>query len=305
LSGINFIDELFLGSQDNHPSNMKNNKGRNTYFFLPLILGIIGFIFQLTKNKKQFWVLFILFIFTGVALKLYLNERPFEPRERDYALVGSFYIFAIWIGMGVYALFEEFKKLLNPKILAPVVTVICLLAVPTVMAYQNWDDHDRSGRYTAQSMAKSYLESVQEDAGAMLFTIGDNDTFALWYAQEIEGYRTDVRTINTSLFATDWYIDQMKRKAYESDPIPSQLTHDKYAYGVRDAVYYQGLTDERWDIKRFMDWIANDDHTLRTLIQRQGGDISQYPENYLNIVFYPTNKIRVPEIGRASCRERA
>ncbi len=294
LSGINFIDELFLGSQENLPSDMKNNKGRNTYFFLPLILGIIGFIFQLTKNKKQFWVLFILFIFTGVALKLYLNERPFEPRERDYALVGSFYIFAIWIGMGVYALFEEFKKLLTPKILAPVVTVVCLLAVPVVMAYQNWDDHDRSGRYTAQSMAKSYLESVQEDVGAMLFTIGDNDTFALWYAQEIEGYRTDVRTINTSLFATDWYIDQMKRKAYESDPIPSQLTHNKYAYGVRDAVYHQALTDERWDIKKFMDWIANDDHTLKTLIKRQGGDISQYPENYLNIIFYPTNKIRVP-----------
>ena len=294
LSGIGFIDKMHLGSQDNLPSDVENNKGRNTYFFLPLILGLIGLLFQIKSDKQQFWVLFILFLFTGLALKTYLNERPFEPRERDYALIGSFYIFAIWIGMGVYALFDEFKKLLQPKILAPAVTAVCLLAVPTVMAYQNWDDHDRSDRYTAQSMAKSYLESVQKDAGAMLFTIGDNDTFSLWYAQEIEGYRTDVRTINTSLFATDWYIDQMKRKAYESDPIPSQLTHDKYAYGVRDAVYYQGLTDERWDIKKFMDWISNDENTFRNLIKKRGGNVNDYPENYLNIIFYPTNKIRVP-----------
>lgn len=283
LSGIPFIDKVRLGSQDNLPSDVQHNKARNTYFFLPLLLGIIGLIFQLRKNKQQFWVLFVLFMFTGLALKVYLNERPFEPRERDYALVGSFYVFAIWIGIGVYALFDEFKKRLKPKLLAPLVTLICLLAVPAVMAYQNWDDHDRSNRYTAQSMAKAYLDSVQKDAGAMLYTIGDNDTFALWYAQEIEGYRTDVRTINTSLFATDWYIDQMKRKAYESDPIPSQLTHDKYAYGVRDAVYYQPLTENRWDIKDFINWIASDDP--RTKIKIGEGQ---------EVVFYPTHKIRVP-----------
>ncbi len=283
LSGIKFIDELRLGSQDNLPSDVKNNKGRNTYFFLPFILGIIGFLFLLKVDRQQFWILFILFLFTGLALKTYLNERPFEPRERDYALVGSFYIFSIWIGIGVYALFDEFKKLLKPKILAPIITAVCLLAVPTVMAYQNWDDHNRADRYTAQAMAKSYLESIQENNGSMIFTIGDNDTFALWYAQEIEGYRTDIRTINTSLFATDWYIDQMKRKAYESDPIPSQLTHDKYAYGIRDVVYYQELTDERWDIKDFMKWIASDDP--RTKIKTQNGQ---------EIFFYPTNKIRVP-----------
>ena len=294
LSGIKFVDEWRLGSQDNLPSDVKNNKGRNTYFFLPLILGLIGFLFLLKVDKQQFWILFVLFLFTGLALKTYLNERPFEPRERDYALVGSFYIFSIWIGIGVYALFDEFKKLLKPKVLAPVVTAICLLAVPTVMAYQNWDDHNRADRYTAQAMAKSYLESIQKNNGSMIFTIGDNDTFALWYAQEIEGYRTDVRTINTSLFATDWYIDQMKSKAYESDPIPSQLTHDKYAYGIRDIVYYQGLTDERWDIKKFMDWIENDKNTFGNLIRKQGGDTSRYPENYLKTIFYPTNKIRVP-----------
>ncbi|MBL7473910.1 glycosyltransferase family 117 protein [Robertkochia sediminum] len=294
LSGIKFADEWRLGPQDNLPSDVLNNKGRNTYYFLPLILGLIGFLFLLKTSKQKFWVLFVLFMFTGLALKVYLNERPFEPRERDYALVGSFYVFSIWIGMGVYAIFEEFKKFLAPKILAPAVTAICLLAVPTVLATENWDDHDRSNRYTAQSIAKSYLESIQEDAGAMLFTIGDNDTFSLWYAQEVEGYRTDVRTINTSLFATDWYIDQMKKAAYESAPIPSQLEHSQYAYGVRDAVYLQQLTEERWDIKKFMDWIANDDYTMDMILKRRGIDPEAYPESYRNLHFYPTNKIRVP-----------
>ncbi|TRZ46382.1 DUF2723 domain-containing protein [Robertkochia solimangrovi] len=294
LSGIDFVDSNRLGSQDNLPSDVLNNKARNTYYFLPFLLGIIGFLFLLKVSKEYTWVLFVLFMFTGLALKIYLNERPFEPRERDYALVGSFYVFSIWIGMGVFALFDELKKFISPKILAPAISVICLIAVPGILASQNWDDHDRSNRFTAQSMAKSYLDSIEEDAGSMLFTIGDNDTFSLWYAQEIEGYRTDVRTINTSLFATDWYIDQMKRAAYESKPIPSQLTHDKYAYGVRDAVYYQPLTNERWDIKRFMNWIANDDNTIENLVKKQGKDISGYPESYLNLHFYPTNKIRVP-----------
>ncbi|MGS2741530.1 glycosyltransferase family 117 protein [Sinomicrobium sp. M5D2P17] len=294
LSGIKFIDEWHLGPQDNLPSDELNNKGRNTYFFLPMILGIIGLIFQIRRNPKQFWALFVFFMFTGIAIQFYTNVRPFEPRERDYSLVGSFYIFAIWIGIGVFALYEEFKKRLSPKILAPAVTAACLLAVPAVMAYQNWDDHDRSGRYTAEAIARNYLNSIQEDAGSIIFSIGDNDTFGLWYIQEIEGHRTDVRVINSSLFATDWYIDQMKRKAYESEPIPSQLTHAQYAYGVRDAIYYQNLTDERWDIKRFMDWVANDDNTIGNLIKRQGGDVRQYPENTKSTIFYPTNKIRIP-----------
>ncbi|UGU14336.1 DUF2723 domain-containing protein [Sinomicrobium kalidii] len=294
LSGIGFIDEWHLGSQDNLPSDVLNNKARNTYFFLPLILGLIGLIFLIRRNPKQFWVLFVFFMFTGIAIQFYTNVRPFEPRERDYSLVGSFLIFSIWIGIGVFGLYEEFKKWLTPKILAPVVTVVCLFAVPVLMASHNWDDHDRSGRYTAEAIARNYLNSVQEDKGGIIFSIGDNDTFGLWYIQEIEGHRTDVRVINSSLFATDWYIDQMKRKAYESDPIPSQLTHSQYAYGIRDAVYYQQLTDERWDIKRFMNWIANDENTIGNLIKRQGGDLSQYPENTKSTIFYPTNKIRIP-----------
>lgn len=296
LSGINLIDNARLGNQENLPSDIKNNKGRNTYFFLPLLLGIIGLIFQISKNPKQFWVLFVFFMFTGLAIQFYTNPGIFQPRERDYSLVGSFYVFGIWIGLGVYGLFDEFRKLVSPKILAPAITMVCLLAVPVVMAFQNWDDHDRSNRYTARSTAMAYLSSTQEDAGSILFTIGDNDTFPLWYVQEIEGFRTDVRVVNTSLFATDWYIDQMKMKAYESNPIPSQLTHEKYRFGSRDAIYYHGLSENRWSIKDFMNWVDSDSEQtkFKSILQKQGADLSQYSESNLDVVFYPTNKIRIP-----------
>ena len=296
LSGIGFIDSLRLGSQSNLPSDWKNNKARNTYFFLPLILGILGIVFQISKNPKQFWVLFVFFMFTGLAIQFYTNPYIFQPRERDYSLVGSFFIFCIWIGIGVYGLFDEFRKLLSAKIAAPAITALCLLAVPLLMGFQNWDDHDRSNRYTAQSTAKAYLDSCQKDSGAILFTIGDNDTFPLWYVQEIENYRTDVRIVNTSLFATDWYIDQMKRKAYESQPIPSQLTHDKYHYGARDAIYHQSISENRWNIKDFMNWVGSDNPQtkIKYILEKQGADLSQYSEGNLEIVYYPTNKIRIP-----------
>ncbi len=296
LSGIGFMDSLRLGSQKNLPSDWENNKGRNTYFFLPLLLGIIGIVFQISRNPKQFWVLFVFFMFTGLAIQFYTNPYIFQPRERDYSLVGSFYIFCIWIGIGVYGLFDEFRKFIAPKIAAPVIATICLLAVPLLMGFQNWDDHDRSGRYTAPATAKAYLDSCQEDAGAILFTIGDNDTFPLWYAQEIEQYRTDVRIVNTSLFATDWYIDQMKRQAYDSEPIPSQLTHDKYRYGTRDAIYYRGITENRWSIQDFINWVGSDKPQTKFghILESQGADISEYPQSTLDIIYYPTNKIRIP-----------
>ena len=307
ISGIDFIDGMRpeLGSQKNLPSDIENNKGRNTYFFLPLLLGIIGLIFQISKNPKQFWVLAIFFLFTGLAIQFYTNPSIFQPRERDYSLVGSFYIFAIWIGLGVYGLFDEFKKLLSPKVLAPIVTVVCLLSVPLLMAFQNWDDHDRSNRFTAQSTAKAYLDSCQEDVGAMLFTIGDNDTFPLWYVQEIEGHRTDVRVICTSLFETDWYVDQMKRKAYTSEAIPSQIEHKKYRTGNRDVLYNYNVdplfnkevSKSRWNIKAFIDWVESDkpETKLKYILENQNDvDLSQYSEDALNIVYYPTNKIRIP-----------
>jgi len=281
LSGIKFIDEMRLGSQDNLPSDQLNNKARNTYFFLPFILGIIGIGYHAYRDQKSFYVLLILFLFTGLALKIYLNERPFEPRERDYALVGSFYVFAIWIGLGVYAIYDWVKKYLQPKVAGPAVIAVSLLAAPVLMAAQNWDDHDRSGRYTARAMAMAYLSSCEPNA--ILFTIGDNDTFPLWYMQEIEGYRTDVRIVNTSLFMTDWYIDQMKAKAHQSDPMPISFKHEQYVQGTRDYMIYDPQIDTRWNIKDFINFIASEDE--RAKLELNNGH---------KVNYYPTNKIRIP-----------
>jgi hypothetical protein len=279
ISGIKFMDSLHLGSQDNLPSDVLNNKGRNVYYFLPFILGLIGLMYHANKDLKSFYVLLALFLFTGFALKIYLNERPFEPRERDYALVGSFYVFAIWIGFGVYSLYETAKTYLAPKIAGPIIIGASLLAAPVLMASQNWDDHDRSGKYTAVAMAKSYLNSC--DPNAILFTIGDNDTFPLWYAQEIEKVRTDIKIVNTSLFMTDWYIDQMKTKTYESNPLPISFVHDEYVGDKLDYVAHIPKIESRWDIKDFINFIKNPKST----VEMQNGQ---------TIHFYPTNKVRIP-----------
>ncbi|GAB5401161.1 MAG: DUF2723 domain-containing protein [Aureisphaera sp.] len=281
LSGIKPLDELRLGSQDNLPSDMADNKARNTYFFLPLILGILGLVFHAKNDNKSFWVLLVLFLFTGLALKVYLNERPYEPRERDYALVGSFYVFAIWIGYGVYALYEILKEYIKPKTAIPVVLGVTLLAAPILMATQNWDDHDRSGRRTANAMGKMYLDSCAENS--ILFTIGDNDTFALWYQQNIEKYRQDVRIVNTSLFQTDWYIDDMKKKAFTSDPIPSQLSHDKYRYGTRDVIAFMETKEDTIDIKTWMNWVESENPA--TKVELNSGQL---------ISSFPTKVIRIP-----------
>ncbi|TRX30146.1 DUF2723 domain-containing protein [Flavobacterium franklandianum] len=279
LSGIPFIDELHLGTQQNLPSDVLNNKGRNVYFFLPLILGLIGIMYHASRDRKSFYVLLVLFLFMGLALKIYLNERPFEPRERDYALVGSFYVFGIWIGFGVYALYESLQKYLAPKIAGPLIIGASLVAVPVLMGFQNWDDHDRSDKYTATALAKSYLESC--DPNAILFTIGDNDTFPLWYAQEIEHVRTDVKIVNTSLFMTDWYIDQMKSKSYESNALPISFTHNEYVGDKLDYTAHIPKVESRWEIKDFIDFIKNPKST----VEMQNGQ---------TIHFYPTNKIRIP-----------
>lgn len=286
LSGITFIDEFFLGSQKNLPSEVLENKGRNKYYFLPLILGLIGLFYHIKNDKNNFYVLFMFFIFTGLAIVFYTNPKPFEPRERDYAVVGSFYVFTIWIGFGVLALYERFKHKLKPTPLAIGITIISLLAVPTIMAKENWDDHDRSGKYATFNNAKAYLDSTQENA--IMFTIGDNDTFPLWYMQEVENYRTDIKLINTSLFAKDWYIDQQKRKTYLAEPIPSQLTHDDFKEGSLDVAYhypyaYPQFKDSIIDIKFLMRWLQSDD--IRTFIDFEEND---NPEKV-----YPTNKIRL------------
>jgi len=238
ISGISFIDNARLGDQSKLPDYIKNNKANNKYYFLPLILGIIGLI-ALYKNgskaNRDFWVVLTFFIMTGLAIIVYLNQTPLQPRERDYAYAGSFYAFAIYIGLGVLGILEFLPKLKKNSVFAISITLICLLAVPTLMATQNWDDHNRSNRYTARDFAKNYLNTC--DSNAIIFTNGDNDTFPLWYAQEVEGIRTDVRVINLSYLNTDWYIDQMKSKAYDSDIVPFSLTYDQYVEGTRDVVY--------------------------------------------------------------------
>ncbi len=295
ISGIKPIDEWLLGlSQDNLPSDVLDNKARNTYYFLPLILGLIGLFFLYNKDKKIFWTLLVFFLFTGLAIQVYTNVRPFEPRERDYSLVGSFYVFAIWIGFGAYALFNALQKFSKHQLLAPAIAVVCLALVPGVLAANNWDDHDRSGRETAHAMAIKYLESC--DPNAILFTIGDNDSFPLWYAQEIEGIRKDVRVVNTSLFQTDWYIDQMKRKAYESDPIPSSLSHDKYKFGTRDYIIKDTITSDTIPIKEFMNFITSDDPRTkyRHVLQQGGYDLSRIRSQELNANYLPTENVRIP-----------
>jgi len=297
ISGINFIDEIHLGmSQDNLPSDVLNNKGRNTYYFLPLLLGLIGLFFMFNSDKKLFWIMLVFFLFTGLAIQVYTNVRPFEPRERDYSVVGSFYVFAIWIGFGAYAFYDFLLKFTKHKLLAPAVTLVCLVLVPGILAANNWDDHDRSGKKTANSMARKYLESCAPNA--ILFSIGDNDSFPLWYLQEIEGVRTDVRVVNTSLFQTDWYIDQMKRKAYESDPIPSQLTHDQYKYGTRDALPVEQVLPDSvsLDIKEALNFVTSDNPRAKYkyVLQQKGYDTSIMRSQDLETNYLPTKHLRVP-----------
>jgi hypothetical protein len=291
LSGISFIDEWRLGSQENLPSDVKNNRARNTYYFLPLILGILGLVFHAKNDKKSFWVLLVFFLFTGLALKIYLNERIYEPRERDYALVGSFYVFALWIGYGVYALYEVAKDYLKPKTAIPIVLGATLLAGPILLATQNWDDHDRSNKRTANSMGRMYLDSCDENG--ILFTIGDNDTFALWYQQNVEQYRQDIRIVNTSLFQTDWYIDDMKKQAFSSSPIPSQLTHDKYTYGTRDVIAFQETKEDTVDIKTWMDWVASENPITKVELN-SGQMISSFPSKIIRV---PVDKEAVLRSG--------
>jgi len=295
ISGFDSIDKYLLDiSQDNLPSDVVNNKARNTYYFLPLLLGLIGLFFLFNRDKKLFWTMLVFFLFTGIAIQVYTNVRPFEPRERDYSLVGSFYVFALWIGFGVFAIYEKLSRFSKTSLLAPIVSIVCLVAVPGILISQNWDDHDRSKRETAHAMAIQYLESC--DPNAIIFTIGDNDTFPLWYAQEIEGIRRDVRVVCTSLFNVDWYIDQMKRKAYESAPIPSSLTHEQYKWGTRDYIIKEVVTEDTLSLNQFLGFITSDDERTKYkhVLQQQGYDTSGQRNQDLNANYLPTENVRIP-----------
>ena len=238
ITGIPFIDNVLVGNQELLPSDLKNNKGHNVFFCLPLILGLIGLFWQAYKGEsgvQQFWVVFFLFFMTGLAIVLYLNQTPLQPRERDYAYAGSFYAFAIWIGMGVAGIAQWLEKKIGEKPAAILATVACLM-VPVQMVSQTWDDHDRSGRYTCSDFGLNYLNSVPEQGHPIIFTNGDNDTFPLWYNQEVEENRTDVRVCNLSYLQTDWYIDQMKRDSYDSPAVPIEWDRLEYVQGHNEAV---------------------------------------------------------------------
>ena len=286
LSGVAPIDAARLGPQENLPSSMTTNKGYNRFYFLPLILGLIGLFFHFKSDKLDGFIVFLLFVLTGVAIIVYLNNTPYQPRERDYGYVGSFYAFAIWIGLGVYGIAD----LLSKKVAANMATIIAIItglfSAPVLMAKEGWDDHDRSDRYTARDFAANYLNSCAPNA--ILFTNGDNDTFPLWYAQEVEGIRTDVRVVNLSLSNTDWYIEQMRRKAYDSDPIPLTLKEEQYRQGTRDyvPVYYNPNiikdSTKYYSIKQLMEFVASEDPQAK--IQTQSG---------MELSYLPTDKVKI------------
>ena len=335
LTGIKAIDAQRLGNQDQLPPSMTENHGFNRFYLLPMLLGVIGLVYQMLRHLRDWTVVMLLFFFTGVAIVIYLNQTPYQPRERDYAYVGSFYAFAIWIGLGVFALYDAArtitrkelgmvigtafglgvlkyvvewdgdhsvsyslfylaalgggalalfhglnKVLKNGAVTGTLATLVGLV-VPAVMVADGWDDHDRSNRAPARDLASNYLESCAPNA--ILFTNGDNDTFPLWYAQEVEGIRTDVRVVNLSLLNTDWYIDQMRRKAYTSEPVPFGMPQEKYRQGTRDVVALipQGKGGYR-DLKEMMKFVS-DDRNMQPLFQRNVKD-----------AFFPTDKFSIP-----------
>ncbi|MDR0427505.1 MAG: DUF2723 domain-containing protein [Dysgonamonadaceae bacterium] len=285
ITGIKFIDEYLVGPQDDMPDSIAKNKGHNKYYMLPLLLGILGIFFQVYSGKKgtrQFWVTFFLFFMTGLAIVIYLNQKPLEPRERDYAYAGSFYAFAIWIGLGTAGVIKGLNKYLalSPTISSITGTVLCLL-IPIQMISQTKDDHDRSNRFVARDFGMNYLTTCEPNA--IIFTNGDNDTFPLWYAQEVEEYRTDVRVCNLSYLQMNWYIDQMKRQAYESEPLPISWKNYEYADKTHDYAYvvdeYQSMP-----IDKVLDRIKSEDLQDKRLMRFEG-----FEEDNI-----PTYKITIP-----------
>ncbi len=281
ITGLKFLDEPRLGPQENMPGRYDGNRATNKYYLLPFLLGMIGLFLQYYFRNKDFWVVMLLFVLMGIAIVVYLNQYPYQPRERDYAYAGSFYAFAIWIGLGVGGLYRLFAGQKRNLVLAGAISLLSLLMVPAIMARENWDDHDRSGRYTARDIAYDYLNSCEKDA--ILITNGDNDTFPLWYAQEVEGIRTDVRVINMMLFMTDWYIDQMKYRAYDSPPVRFTLPEDKYQDGTNNQILIREVSKQPLLMSDVMRWIMSD--SPRTKLQTQDGELLDY---------IPTKTIRIP-----------
>ncbi len=302
ISGISFIDNLLYGDQSSLPDSIKNNKAHNTLFFLPFILGILGCIYQYKKDKKDWWVNLLLFFFTGIAIILYTNPPGNQPRERDYAFVGSFYAFAIWIGLGVLQLKDWFSKKMTATLATQTTAVVCLLAVPILMAFQEWDDHDRSNKQLARDLGKNYLESCAPNA--ILFTYGDNDTYPLWYAQEVEGIRPDVRVINSALLGADWYINQLRSKINQSDSIDVIWTPEQIEGDKRNVVYYaprQGVPqDQFFDLYDVMKNYAGSDDPANMVQDNSGELLNAFPVKKL---FIPVDGNFVKQNGTVSAKD--
>ncbi|TDH29104.1 DUF2723 domain-containing protein [Segetibacter sp. 3557_3] len=285
ITGIPFIDNTMYGDQSLMPDSSKNNKAHNTLFLLPFILGVIGVYYQSKQDKKDAFVTFLMFFFTGFAIVLYLNQAGNQPRERDYAYVGSFYAFAIWIGLGVLQVRDWLSKKLSGNIATNLATLICLLAVPVLMAAQEWDDHDRSKKQLARDLAKDYLESCAPNA--ILFTFGDNDTYPLWYAQEVEGIRRDIRVINYSLLGIDWYINQLRYKVNASNPIDVIWSPEQVQGRKRDYIQYrpvEGVGDNQFfDLYDLMkNYVGSDDPAK--MMSGGGGDmINTFPVRNVSV----------------------
>jgi hypothetical protein len=290
ISGIKFIDEARLGSMDNMPAYLAENKGTNKYYFLPLLLGILGLLFQLSKDKKGFTLVAMLFFFTGIAVVMYLNQTPNEPRERDYAYAASFYAFAIWTGIGLAFLYSLLCKVLKNNIAAPV-TLILGLPVPIIMAQQNWDDHDRSGRYVATDFGYNFLNSCDENA--LIYTFGDNDTFPLWYNQEVEGVRRDVKVANSMYLSSDWYYMQMMRRTYDASPLATTATPAKIIGETRAYMPVEELRPSLYLTQALQ--LAFDDNG-RKLRGSSGIELYIFPAKNLIL---PVNRAKVIEQGLA------
>ncbi len=287
-TGISFYDNARLGDQSKLPDALKNNKANNKLYGLPLILGILGLIFQFQRDKKDTLVVFLLFFFTGIAIVIYLNQAGNQPRERDYAYVGSFYAFAVWIGLGVMMVKDWFATKMQPRIAAYSAALVCTLAVPVLMGFQEWDDHDRSNKTLAPDLAVDYLESCAPNA--ILITFGDNDTYPLWFAQEVLGVRPDIRVINSSLLGTDWYINQLRYAINKSAPIPQVWSADQIIGSKRDAIYYiptlsgfNSVADKPMDLLTMMKNYAGSDDPTRTYLNN---------DDLINA--YPTKTVTVP-----------
>ncbi len=284
ITGIGFLDELFLGyPQKNLPKEIAENKGRNKYYMLPFIFGVIGMVFHFFRDRKGFWAVLTLFVFTGLLIVFHNNAPPIQPRERDYVFAGSFYVFAIWIGLGVLGIVELLKKFGGLKDSMSIAVVpLSFLLVPTILAKENWDDHTRANRYTARDFAYNYLNSCAPNA--ILFTNGDNDTFPLWYLQEVEGVRTDVRVVNLSLLNTDWYITQMKRAAYDGKAVPFGMIEPEYRQGIRDQVLLDRSNEEFYTIQDQIKFLRATDKS----------NLYKIPDSGEELYFFKSNKFIIP-----------